>query len=112
MTDKDRLEHIVEAVVKIEQSLSGLSKDEFLRDEDKKDACYGRLVMLSEAVTRLSVELKTNHPEIEWHLISGFRNIIVHEYFRVNWNLMWEIIKDDLPVLKMKIQELLPGMDE
>lgn len=106
MTDKERIKHIVEAIVKIEDSLQGISKDEFLRNEDKKDACYGRMVMLSEAVSKLSNELKNKYPEMEWHLITGFRNIIVHEYFKVNWHIVWSIATEDLPALKQKIQDI------
>src|SRR5574338_284352 len=98
MTDKERIEHILEAIDKIGDSLQGISKEEFLRNEEKKDACYGRMVMLSEAVSRLSVEFKKAHPEIEWHLIVGFRNIIVHEYFKVNWHIVWTIASEDLPI--------------
>jgi uncharacterized protein with HEPN domain len=68
--------------------------------------------MISEAVTRLTKEVKEAHPVIEWHLITGFRNIIVHEYFRVNWNIVWEIVSDDMPALKKKIVELLKMLDE
>ncbi|MBX9782397.1 MAG: DUF86 domain-containing protein [Chitinophagaceae bacterium] len=107
MTDRDRLGHIIEAIEKIENSLKGTDKEMFLRNEDLKDASYGRLVMISEAVTRLSKELKDEHKEIEWHLITGFRNIIVHEYFRINWNIVWEIVSEDMPILKKKIVELL-----
>jgi uncharacterized protein with HEPN domain len=107
MTDKERLEHIYDAIQKIEVSLSGITKYEFLNNDDKKDASYGRLVMLSEAVARLTAKFKEEHQQIEWHLISGFRNIIVHEYFKVNWHLIWNIIEDDLPKLKLEIELLL-----
>lgn len=53
-----------------------------------KDAGYGRLVMISETVPRLTKELKEQRKEIEWHLITGFRNSIAHEYFRINWNIV------------------------
>jgi uncharacterized protein with HEPN domain len=112
MKDRDRLGHIIEAIEKIENSLASNDKDDFLRDEDLKDASYGRLVMISEAVTRLTKELKDEHKEIEWHLSTGFRNIIVHEYFRINWNIVWEIISADMPALKKKIVELLQNKGE
>lgn len=60
--------------------------------------------MLSEGATKLSKEFKDAHHDIEWHLISGFRNIIVYEYFRVNWHIVWTIATEDLPLLKQKIQ--------
>lgn len=63
--------------------------------------------MLSEAVSRLTKEFKEKHTEVEWHLITGFRNIIVHEYFRVNWYIVWDIIAHELPVFKDKIENIL-----
>jgi uncharacterized protein with HEPN domain len=68
---------------------------------------FGKLMMLSEAATRLSGEYKDSRSSIEWHLISGLRNIIVYEYFRVSWPIVWEIISHDLPVLEKAIKKSL-----
>jgi uncharacterized protein with HEPN domain len=60
--------------------------------------------MLSEAASKVTKEFKDTHTDVEWHLIIGFRNIIVHEYFRINWQIVWTIATEDLPLLKNKIQ--------
>ncbi len=58
------------------------------------------MLIIGEATTRLSERFKHLYPNIEWRVIQGFRNLIVHEYFRINWKIVWEIISDHL--LKFK----------
>lgn len=105
MTDLDRIGHITESITKIEEFVKGLNKDAFLRNEVIKYACYANLIILSEAATKLSKIYKEQTSEVEWELIVGFRNFIVHEYFRVNWNIVWDVIEVNLPKLKQKLQQ-------
>ncbi|OJW79073.1 MAG: hypothetical protein BGO69_00270 [Bacteroidetes bacterium 46-16] len=91
-------------VLRAERIIKGLSKDDFLSDETVKYACYASLIILSEAVARLSKEFKQKYENIEWDLIVGFRNIIVHEYFRVDWNIVWDVIEVNLPKLKKQLE--------
>lgn len=103
MTDQDRIDHIVESIERIEEFVSGLDKDKFLRDEKVKYACYANLIVLSEAAARLSKEYREWTKEIEWSLIIGFRNIIIHEYFRIDWNIVWDVIDTNLPQIKKEL---------
>ena len=104
MTDSQRLEHIIEHIDYIEQSIAGLDKDGFFRDDTVKYACYGHMVIISEAATKISKETKEHFKNIEWQLITDFRNVIIHEYFRVDWHIVWDVVKNNLPVLKNEIQ--------
>ncbi|MBS1584982.1 MAG: DUF86 domain-containing protein [Bacteroidetes bacterium] len=104
MTDQDRLDHIVESIDRVARMAKGLSKEAFLSDETVKYACYANLVILSEAVARLSKEFKQKYENIEWDLIVGFRNVIIHEYFRVDWNIVWDVIDENLPKLKKQLE--------
>ena len=105
MTDQDRLEHIIESIDRTEEFVKGLTKGEFLNDETIKYACYANLIILSEAVARLSKDFRKEYEEIEWDLIIGFRNVIVHEYFRVDWNIVWDVIEENLPKLKRQLEK-------
>ena len=71
------------------------------------DATLRQLEIVGEASNHLSADLTDNHPEIPWHSVAGFRNIVVHEYFRVDEFLVWNIIKYNLPILKAKVEQLL-----
>jgi uncharacterized protein with HEPN domain len=107
MTDKERIEHILENISIVEELIAGLDKDGFLRDNKVKYACYGNLVIISEAAARITKETKGNFEKIEWDLITGFRNFIIHEYFRVDWNIVWDVVEMNLPVLKNELSEII-----
>jgi uncharacterized protein with HEPN domain len=65
------------------------------------------LEVIGEACNQLSKELKEEHAEIEWGLIVGSRNILIHEYFSISYDIVWEAVQNDLPILKMEITKIL-----
>ena len=104
MTDRQRIEHIIEHIDNVEQCIEGLDKDSFLRDNTIKYACYGHMIIISEAATKITRDTKKVLSNIEWKLITDFRNLIVHEYFRVDWNVVWDVIELNLPILKKELE--------
>ncbi len=102
--DLDRVEHIIEAIDRINSFIGDVDEEAFLKDEKLKYACYANMIIVAEAVTKLTRETKSKIRKIEWRLITGFRNIIIHEYFRINWRLIWDVIKNNLPDLKNELQ--------
>ena len=62
---------------------------------------------MGKRVGKLPEEIKLLHTEVEWQDIKDFRNLLVHEYFGIDANLVWEIIKNDMPVLKGKISKII-----
>jgi uncharacterized protein with HEPN domain len=67
-----------------------------------------KLIVIGEAAARLSDEFQQKSPEIPWADIVGFRNIAVHEYFAVNWQIVWATATRDVPMLREQISKLLP----
>ena len=67
-------------------------------------ACIKQLEIIGEASNHLSVELKSKFSDIEWSQIVGMRNVFTHEYFGIDATLVWEIIKNDIPELKVSIE--------
>ena len=106
-TDIDRAEHILEAIERINVFIGSIGLGDFLKDEKLMYACYANMIIIAEAATKITNGTKKKIDKIEWQLITGFRNVIVHEYFRVNWRLMWEVMKNDLPILKSEIEEYI-----
>lgn len=107
LTDKTRILHILEAITEIEHYLAGVSYNEFLSGSEKRYATIKQIEIVGEACNNLTEELKNAHPEIAWKPIRGFRNISTHEYFAVNFQIVWEIAQNDLPVLKRQFHEVL-----
>lgn len=108
--DAPYLEHMVDAIRDIEESIKNLSKEEFISNKDVKDANIRRLEIIGEAVKNISKKLREEHKEIEWHRIAGTRDKVIHNYFGVNLDIVWEIIEQDLPHLKKKIEKILKNI--
>ena len=110
MLDKDQhcLEAIIEASERIIEYTSELkSADDLDKDYKSFDASMMNFVIIGEMVDKLSQEFKNNHSEIEWLKIKGFRNIVAHDYFGIDAEEVWQIIRDKIPELKFDIACLL-----
>ncbi|KAF5084101.1 HepT-like ribonuclease domain-containing protein [Methanoculleus horonobensis] len=79
----------------------------FLADEMIQDAVLRNLQILAESTQRLDEDLKASHPEIDWHGISGFRNILAHQYLSVNPLRIWNVIEQHLPLLLEAVTRML-----
>ena len=97
------IEHILEAIKDIEDSTKKLSFEDFENSKDSKDACIRRLEIIGEAVKNISQETKSKYPKIEWKQIAGTRDRIIHAYFDVDLDIVWDIITKNLPILKKEI---------
>jgi uncharacterized protein with HEPN domain len=99
--------HIAECIGRIESYTQGMAKDAFLASSLVQDAVIRNLQTLAESTQRLSDRTKRNQPVIEWFKIAGFRNALVHDYLGVDLDKVWNILQNDLPVLKVAIGEML-----
>lgn len=108
-TDRDQtyISHMIECIQRIE-SYVNTDKESFTNSELLQDAVTRVLQVMSESSQRLSEQAKGKCPEIDWRSISGFRNILVHDYLGgIDNELIWQVIKQELPSLKaalLKIQ--------
>ncbi len=100
------LEDIWESVEKIERYVSGLNHDAFVKDDKTTDSVVRNLQIIGEAANRLPQEFKTRHSDIEWPKVIGLRHRIVHDYFNVDVEIVWEIIQKDLPLFKSKLSPI------
>ncbi|HVY74024.1 MAG TPA: HepT-like ribonuclease domain-containing protein [Puia sp.] len=88
LSDKIRIQHILDAIGEIEGYLHGVSKDQFLANSEKRFATIKQIEIIGEACNRITEAFKQAHQEIEWRSINGFRNISIHEYFGVNFQVV------------------------
>ncbi|MEM4215609.1 MAG: DUF86 domain-containing protein [Candidatus Anstonellales archaeon] len=98
---------ILKAIDNIENYTHGIDYRSFESNQEKIDAVLRNFEIIGEAVKNLPNEIKRKQKEIEWKSISGMRDIIVHEYFGVDLEIVWKAIKEDLPGFKKKIKRIL-----
>jgi uncharacterized protein with HEPN domain len=105
--DRLRIQHILDAISEVEAYLKNVSLPEFMANSEKRFATIKQIEIIGEACNSLSEDFKTAHLEIAWKPIRGFRNISIHEYFGLNFQIVWEIATNDLPILKQQFTDIL-----
>jgi uncharacterized protein with HEPN domain len=92
----------------IQRHAQGVDGAAFLGDDLRQDAIVRQFTVLGEAAKRVSPEFRVAHPEIPWQQIAGFRDVVVHQYERVNLPRVWQIVTDELPRLTEQLTALVP----
>ena len=105
------LQDILDACDMIQTFLEGIDASTFLASELHKAAILQKLTVIGEAAARLPQAFRDTHPQIEWRDIIAFRNIAVHAYFTVQWDIVWATANDDVPVLRRQVMEILQTED-
>ncbi len=108
--DKIRLQHILDAIEEIHKYLVAADISVFLENSMMRFACIKQMEIIGEASNHLSPELKSKFSDIEWAQIVGMRNVFAHEYFGIDSGLVWQIIKNDIPELKGKVEHILKSI--
>ena len=104
--DADFLGDILEAIQRIQSYTKALTWEEFLKDYKTQDAVVRNLEIIGEAVKNLSLEFTRSYPLIPWKDLSGVRDKLIHHYFGVNYEIVWQIVREDLPPLSRQIEEI------
>ena len=104
--------HIIDNIDSVETFVKDINKSDFLEDEEKQYAVVRALEIIGEAVKNISEETKSKHSEIEWKAIAGTRDRIIPAYFNVDLDIVWEIIKENLPQLKKEMSKILNDSKE
>ena len=107
-----RLKHIENAIMLIEEFSSNIDAVAFSKDKLRQAAIIREFEIIGEASANVSPELRKQSPNIEWDKIKGFRNLLVHEYFRVDAGEVWATIQIDIPVLKGEISSLIKLLEK
>lgn len=98
---------ILEASKRIDAYIEGLSIAKFKKSTLVADAVVRNLEIIGEAIKHIPAQIREKHPEIEWKKIAGLRDILAHEYFGIDLDVVWDIIKNKLPNLRKQIRRLL-----
>ena len=104
-----RVEDILTAISTIQHRTHGLTFDAFQSDAMLVESVLYNFIVIGEAAASIPAEIQVRHPEVPWRLMSDLRNIMTHEYFRVNLNIVWGTIQSNLPPLVEPLKSLLSG---
>jgi len=110
--DAERLQHILDAINTIESSRKIHSTDEAANDPIIYYGFVKHVEIIGEAVYMLSKEFKEAHPEMDWTAIEGMRHVLVHGYYHIKPNQLWDTIDLDLPELKPYIEKYISTLSE
>jgi uncharacterized protein with HEPN domain len=106
------IDDILEAIRKIEKYTAGLTIEDFLRDEKTVDAVIRNFEIIGEAVKHIPRDIRGKYPDIPWKVMAGMRNKLIHEYFGIRYDVVWDTIKKRFPDVRPLMEEVLRKMDE
>lgn len=109
----DYLGHIVEAIERIHRYVEDLSEVDFLDDEKTQDAVIRNFEVIGEAahnIERYHPVYAESYPDVPWSIMYAMRNRVSHGYFKVDFELLWQTIHEDLPVLHQQVRQLIVPM--
>ncbi|MEB3311060.1 MAG: DUF86 domain-containing protein [Snowella sp.] len=109
--DNASLLDIFNAAQRILKFTEGLNRDNLATNEEKQFAILYQIIIISEAVKRLSPAFRQQYSDIPWKEIAGMRDILAHQYDRINLNVLWDVVQRDIPELISFIDPLLPKID-
>jgi len=102
-----RLRHILEAIHRIRRYTADQTVESFAKDDMRVDAVIHKFAVIGEAVAMIPEAVREQHPEIPWRLMRGMRNVLVHDYDRVDVPTLWQTVQDDLPPLIPLLERML-----
>jgi len=105
------LEEILEAIGLLQQYTAGLTFEEFAEDVKTQDSVTRRLEIIGEAAKGIPEGLRSKYPSVPWRDITGARDVLVHEYFRIDLEMAWDMVRDDLPALEKEVRRILAEED-
>jgi uncharacterized protein with HEPN domain len=101
------LEDMLDSAIKIKKYTELLDFEGFIKDDKTIDAVVRNLEIVGEAANRIDLDFKAMNPDIEWNRIRGLRNRIVHDYFGIDYEIVWSIIVNDLDDLIDRLKRLI-----
>lgn len=106
-SDLNRIQHMVDAIEESQSFIHGKKKPDLDEDRMLVLSLIKEIEMIGEAANRVSFVFKEKHSEIPWDLMVRTRNRLIHGYYDINLNIIWETVKNSLPQIKNKLKDIL-----
>lgn len=106
------LQDIIEAIDRIESYVENTTRSQFESDRMRFDAVVRNLEVIGEAVKRVPNPIRENYPSVAWRKIAGLRDRLIHAYFDIDINIIWDVVQSELPILKSEVQRIIDEQNE
>jgi len=101
------LRHILDETIYLEGRVEGLSKDEFMQNETLKRAFVRSLEVIGEATKNIPTSLRRKYSHIGWRAMAGMRDRLIHRYFGIDYDLVWDVVINKMPILHQEVQQII-----
>ncbi len=101
------LDHILTSINALEEYTTGVSENRFYTERKLQMAAIKELEIIGEAVRNLPPEFKEKYPSVPWKDIAGMRSFLIHEYFEIDLDLVWDTIQSKIPELKQDVEKII-----
>ena len=109
---REYLRHILDEIEYVENTVAGLTKESFQRDETLKRSFTRSIEVIGEACKQIPSSFRDKHRQVDWRSIAGMRDHLIHGYFGVDYDIVWDVVEKRLPELKKEVLELLKKCTE
>ena len=106
------LKHIEESIERIERFMRGVDRQRMEKDELLQSALIRQIEVIGEAVKNLEIGFTVKYPYVEWSEIAGMRDKLIHNYFGIDLETIWKVIKKDIPELRKQIKQILSDLNK
>jgi len=106
------LRHILDETAYLVSRTQGMTKDEFMRNETLKRAFVRSLEIIGEATKNVSTELRQKYSHIDWKTMAGMRDRLIHGYFGIDYEIVWDAVINKIPLLQQEIEQIIRGEEK
>jgi uncharacterized protein with HEPN domain len=107
---RDKLD-ILDSIYAIEIFVNGMTKNEFIRDLKTIYATRKAIEIIGEAAKKIPISIRDKYQDIPWREIAGMRDVLVHDYFNVDLNVLWKTVQEDIPELKSMFVKIIEDLN-